>query len=172
MNNAEWAARGEGATYKPKKISNLVSNESRLADLSGVSRQMPTEKPIAAAPATPAKPLNSNSLVKSPAAVIQAIKKQAADKNKTLQVSEPHGTFDFNGGQHIMTSNTRQSRYQFGKVLKKTISSVGERDKITKNILGNVGSNGRLYRKDVIRSLKGSGLGSHEVSRIMNHLGM
>lgn len=145
MNNAEWAARGAMIPSKPKKLTNLISEESRLKDLSGVDPNLPTEKPIA-----------------------QQVRSASQSANQTGAT----GAFNFGGSQSVQASNMKSGRYEFGKVLKRSIGSVADRDAITKSVLGNVTSSGKLYRKDVIKSLRNSGLASSQVNRIMGHLGM
>lgn len=145
MNNAEWAARGAQLSSKPKKLSNLLAEESRLKDLSGVDPHLPTEKPIAQSVGSPPQSLNQTGAA---------------------------GAFNFGGSQSVQASNTKSGRYEFGKVLKKSIASSAERDAITKSVLGNVTSSGKLYRKDVIKSLRGSGLAKTQVNKILGHLGI
>lgn len=145
INDTEWAARGAKAISKPKVLRNLTPAESRLPDLSGVNLDVPTEKPIA----------------QSVKAVMQS-----------SPSASPAGPFNFSGGQSVRAYNTKNARYQLGKILQKTVGSATHRDEITKNVLGNITSGGKLYRKDVVRSLRSSGLASSQVNRIMGHLGM
>ncbi len=124
INDTEWAARGPETASKPKKISNLVSNQSRLNNVAGVNRQLPTEKPISAQKEKPQ--------------LAQSVQKAA---------------LSFNGGQSMTAFNTKNTRYGLGKILKRTITGATNVDKLAKGILGKAGSNGKIYRKDVKHAL-------------------
>jgi len=140
----DWLARGPlTPSNKPRKISNPLPDRPRLAGLSGVNERLPTEKMIA-----------------------------KKDTVKPLAESVKKAALSFNGGQSITAFNTKSTRYGLGKILKRTITGAANADKLANNILGKAGSNGKIYRKDVIGTLKKSGYTSHQIGSIMNHLGM